>query len=81
MTFAMPPRPKTAEEMDREIKELFKNLKRLLRSNAAREASNTTVRKDIIRVIKKNAKIKKITKENNTMSVYAFRCISAFMHT
>ena len=36
MTFAMPPRPRTAEDMDREIKELFRTLKRLCRSNIAR---------------------------------------------
>ena len=51
MTFAMPPRPKTAEDMDREIKELFKTLKRLRRSNAAREAANSAVRKEIIRMM------------------------------
>lgn len=51
MTFAMPPRPKTAEDMDREIKELFRTLKRLRRSNAAREASNSAVRKEIIRMM------------------------------
>ena len=51
MTFAMPPRPKTAEDMDREIKELSKTLKRLRRNNAAREASNSAVRKEIIRMM------------------------------
>ena len=51
MTLVMPPRPKTAEEMDREIKELFRTLKRLRRSNVAREASNSVMRKEIIRMM------------------------------
>ena len=51
MTFVMPPRPRTVEDIDREIKELLRTLKRIRRSNIAREASNSVMRTEIIRMM------------------------------